>query len=68
MAKEKSSKNWKKGGFSKMGDTVYGLGFVGALFYYIQHAHSFADGIIGVLKAIVWPAMIVFKLLGFLKM
>lgn len=51
-----------------MGDTVYGLGIVGALFYFIQHATSFGDGLLGVLKAIVWPALVVFKLLGFLKL
>jgi len=50
-----------------MGDTVYSLGLVGALFYFIQNAHSFNEGVIGVLKAIVWPALVVFKLLGFLK-
>lgn len=58
---------WKDRGMNKMGDTVYGLGLVGALFYFIPSAHSFMDGIIGVLKAVVWPALVVFKLLDFLK-
>lgn len=60
-------KKWKERGFRKMGDTVYSLGLIGALFYFIQNAHSFGDGVVGVLKAIVWPALVVFKLLGFLK-
>jgi len=60
-------KKWKERGVRKMGDTVYSLGLVGALFYFIQNAHSFNEGVIGVLKAIVWPALVVFKLLGFLK-
>lgn len=51
-----------------MGDAVYGLGLIGALFFFIQHATSFGDGVFGVLKAFVWPALLVFKLLGFLKM
>jgi hypothetical protein len=45
---------------------VYGLGFVGAVIYFIQHAAGFWDGVLGVLKACVWPAIVVYKLLGFL--
>jgi len=44
---------------------LYGLGFVGALVFYIQAATSFGSGALGVLKAIVWPAILVYKLLGF---
>ena len=47
---------------------VYGLGFIGALIYFVQHATGFWDGALGVLKAIVWPAMLVYKLLEFLKL
>lgn len=47
---------------------VYGLGFIGAVIYYLQHAATLGDGVFGILKAIVWPAMLVYKLLGFLKM
>ena len=43
---------------------VYGLGFLGAAIYYIQQATGFWDGVLGVLKAIVWPAFLVHKLLG----
>jgi len=39
---------------------VYGLGFIGALVYYIAHATGFWVGVLGVLKAIVWPAFLVF--------
>lgn len=51
---------------SKMacGGAVYGLGFIGACVYYIANATGFWMGVLGVLKAIVWPAMLVFKLLG----
>ena len=49
-------------------EAVYGLGFIGALVYFIQNAHSFGDGLLGILKAIVWPALAVYKLLGFLKL
>ena len=43
----------------------YFLGFIGAAVYYIQTATSFWNGVLGVLKAIVWPAFLVHKLLGF---
>ncbi|MCW8965084.1 MAG: hypothetical protein OQK82_00140 [Candidatus Pacearchaeota archaeon] len=45
---------------------VYGLGLIGALIYYIQTADSFWVGILGILKAIVWPAILIYKALVFL--
>ncbi len=42
---------------------VYGLGFIGALVYYIQHATTFGAGVMGALKALVWPAIVVYKAL-----
>jgi hypothetical protein len=56
-----------KGG-GGVSSAVYGLGFVGAIVYYVQHAVTFGAGLLGVLKAIVWPAMLVYKLLELLKM
>ncbi len=50
------------------GQAVYGLGFIGALIYFIQHATTFWMGVLGVLKAMVWPAMIIYKVLETLKM
>ncbi len=47
-------------------NAVYGLGFIGAVIYYIAHATSFWMGVVGVLKAIVWPAFLVYELLKFL--
>lgn len=47
---------------------VYGLGFIGAVVYYISYAPSFWMGVLGVLKAIVWPAFLVFELLKSLGM
>jgi len=40
---------------------VYGLGFIGAVVYFIMHATCFWAGVLGVLKAIVWPAFFVFE-------
>jgi len=44
---------------------IYFLGFIGAVVYYIQQANGFWQVILGILKAIVWPAFLVYKLLGF---
>lgn len=44
---------------------VYGFGFIGALIYYISTATSFWMGVLGFLKAIIWPAMLVFHALKF---
>ena len=43
---------------------VYFLGFIGAAVYYIQTSTSFGNGVVGILKALVWPAMLIYKLLG----
>jgi hypothetical protein len=45
---------------------LYGLGFIGAAIYYISTATGFWVGVLGVLKALVWPAFLVFELLKFL--
>ncbi len=48
-------------------DAVYGLGFVGALVYFIQHAKTITEGVIGIGKALVWPALVVYRVIGMLK-
>jgi len=50
------------------GGALYGLGLIGALIYYISTATSFWMGVLGVLKALVWPAFLVFELLKYLGM
>jgi hypothetical protein len=42
---------------------VYGLGFIGAAVYFISTATGFWIGVLGVLKAIVWPAILVYEAL-----
>lgn len=63
-----SFKGWKDKGSAGAANTVYGMGFLGSLFYFIQHATSFPEGLYGVLKAIFWPAFLIYKLLEFFKM
>ncbi len=45
---------------------VYGLGFIGAAVFFISHAATFWMGVLGFLKAIVWPAFLVFESFKFL--
>jgi hypothetical protein len=47
---------------------IYGLAFIGAVVYYVQQATSFWQGAWGVLKAMIWPALLIYKLLEFFKM
>lgn len=49
------------------GGGAYGLGFIGAAVYYIQAADSFGTGLLGILKAIVWPAFMVYHVFRFIQ-
>lgn len=48
---------------SNASGAVYGLGFIGAFVYWMQAAVGFGAVVTGILKAIVWPAYFVYKLL-----
>lgn len=48
---------------SNAGNAVYGLGFIGAAIYFIMQATNFWMGVFGFLKAIVWPAFLVYEAL-----
>lgn len=47
---------------------IYGLGMIGALFYFLGNATSFGMVMLGIGKAIFWPAILMFKLLTYLGM
>jgi len=63
MKKENSKADIRSCGLAGV---VYGLGVVGAAVHYISHAAGFWMGVVGFLKAIVWPVFLVYKLLEFL--
>jgi hypothetical protein len=42
-------------------NAIYGLGLIGAAVYFISHATSFWMGVLGFLKAIVWPAFLIYQ-------
>jgi len=51
---------------SGCGGAVYGVGFIGALVYYLSTATGFWMGVLGFLKALVWPGFLVYEALKFL--
>jgi hypothetical protein len=53
----------RQGGPAAGGGAVYGIGMIGALVYFLQAAESGRDYVLAVPKAIVWPALLVYKLL-----
>ncbi|ALO17526.1 MAG TPA: hypothetical protein VJ937_11445 [Salinivirga sp.] len=54
------SKNY---GNNAPSNAIYGLGLIGAAIYFIGHATTFWMGVLGFLKALVWPAFLVFEAL-----
>jgi len=51
---------------SPASNAIYGLGFIGAAIYFIINATGFWAGVLGFLKAIVWPAFMVYELFKYL--
>lgn len=47
---------------------AYFMGFVASAVFYIQNAASFGAGVLGFLKALIWPAFLVYNLMGFINM
>ncbi|MCK5242345.1 hypothetical protein KAR34_07825 [bacterium] len=44
----------------------YFVVFIGAAVYFIQQAHGFWTGVLGIIKAMVWPAVLIYQLLNYL--
>ncbi len=55
-----------KGSNEACGGIAYMLGIIGAAVYYISTASGFWAGVLGFLKALAWPAFLVFEMLKFL--
>ncbi|OGF46087.1 MAG: hypothetical protein A2452_01550 [Candidatus Firestonebacteria bacterium RIFOXYC2_FULL_39_67] len=66
MAKKKEQDKWHHHNGASGG--IYGLAFIGALIYFMQRADSFWTVILGILKAIIWPVLVVYNLLKYLNM
>ena len=48
--------------------TVYGMAMIGAAVYFVRHAATFGAGLLGIVKALFWPAVLMYRLLDYLKM
>lgn len=46
---------------------AYFVTIVGAAVYFLQSAASFWGGVLAILKALVWPAFVIYKVLEMLK-
>ena len=46
----------------RCGGAIYGLGFIGSAIHYISISTGFWNGALGILKALVWPAYLVYEL------
>ncbi|MFD2872946.1 hypothetical protein ACFS5N_10740 [Mucilaginibacter ximonensis] len=46
---------------------IYGIAFLGALVYFIQHSTTFWGGVLGFFKAVFWPALVLYKVLELLN-
>lgn len=65
MTNQEKKPTTVRGGAS---EAVYGLGLIGACVYYFGHAATFWVGVLGFLKALVWPAMLVYEALKYFNM
>ncbi len=50
------------------GDTVYGMGVVGAFVYFFPQITSISSFFMVLIKSIIWPGLLVFQALSLLKL
>lgn len=50
------------------GGAVYGIGIVGAAFYFLPQAVGTSDFLLAIGKCLVWPALLVYQALTLLKL
>ncbi|OGM74326.1 hypothetical protein A2382_02845 [Candidatus Woesebacteria bacterium RIFOXYB1_FULL_38_16] len=55
-----------KGG-GQAGGAVYGIGFIGGIIFFVQNSTSITDALLGVVKAIFWPAFFVYKFFEYIQ-
>lgn len=59
-------KSCRRGNPCGGGGAVYGLGLIGSAVYFIQHSATFWEGVVGIGKAILWPAFLIHRVLELL--
>ena len=68
MKKKKEICGCNSKSYNSCGGWVYCMAFIGALVYNLSNATGFWNAVVGILKAMVWPAFVVFELMKFLGM
>lgn len=43
---------------------IYCTGIIGAAFYYVQNSNGLLDAVWGIIKALFWPGVLVYEVLG----
>ena len=62
-------KHWHhRGHHDATGGSIYGLGMIGVAIYFIQQVHGFWPIVVAILKAIVWPAFLLYRIFDMLHM
>ena len=46
---------------------TYFLAMIGTAVYYVQQSSGFWEGVVGVLKALVWPAIVMYRVMELLQ-
>lgn len=64
----KCDQKWHNHVGDGMSGWIYCLGLFASAVYYIQQSTGFWMGVLGVLKAIVWPAMLIYEVFVRLNM
>ncbi len=64
----KECKEWYDHPHKQMMGCVYFLAFIGTAVYYIQQSDTFWMGVLGFFKALIWPAMLIYKVFTLLNM
>jgi len=59
----KKEKKGKKSSSEGGGSMLYFVGFIGSVVYWMQAADGFGAVVTGILKSLVWPAYVIYKLL-----
>ena len=52
----------KTKGKSSAGNTIYGMGIIGAVFYYLQHP-PLGEIFLTIVKVLLWPAFVAYRLI-----
>lgn len=61
--KQKPTQSGQGGGAG----AVYGMGLIGAWIFYFKHATTTKERVKAFFKGLVWPAFVVYDLMGFLE-